>query len=82
MRINWLPSKTAQKDNLDALIQEEYRFRSGVTRILLSRMQDYNEVDLENINFDFDTSSKSFKISTSTPEPIYSELKKIMPLLD
>lgn len=77
MRINWLPHKVSKNENIDSLIQEEYKFRSRITRILLDRMKDYNESDLERISFDFDTRNKSFKVSSSTPEPIYSELLNI-----
>ncbi len=77
MRINWLKTNTAQSDDVASLIQEEYKFRSRITRILLSRMKDYNETDFERISFDFDTGMKSFKVCSSTPEPLYSELLKI-----
>ena len=77
MRINWLHANTTQNDDLSSLIQEEYKFRSRITRILVSRMKDYNETDLERISFDFDTRKKSFKVCRSTPEPLYSELLKI-----
>lgn len=77
MRINWLNTNTAQSEDISSLIQEEYSFRSRITRILVSRMKDYNETDLEHISFDFDTGKKSFKVCSSTPEPLYSELLKI-----
>lgn len=77
MRINWLNTNTAQNENVASLIQEEYKFRYRITRILLNRMKDYNETDLERISFDFDTDKKSFKVCSSTPEPLYSELLKI-----
>ena len=77
MRINWLHTNTAQSEDVALLIQEEYKFRSRITRILLSRMKDYNETDLERISFNFDTRKKSFKVCSSTPELLYSELLKI-----
>lgn len=80
MRINWLDSDSAKVD-VDVLIRTEYKFRSRITRILLDRMQDYSENDLENISFDFDICKKSFKISSNTPEPIYSKLLGIEHLL-
>jgi len=77
MRINWLHTITSQSEDISSLIQEEYKFQSRITRILVSRMKDYKETDLKRISFDFDTRKKSFKVCSSTPEPLYSELLKI-----
>lgn len=77
MHINWIQQKISGNEDIDSLITAEYTFRSRITRMLLERMKDYNELDLELISFDFDTDNKSFKVSSSTPEPIYSELLKI-----
>lgn len=77
MHINWLPSRASRNENVASLILEEYKFRSRITRILLNRMKEYNELDLDRISFDFDTANKSFKVSSNTPEPMYSELLKI-----
>lgn len=77
MRINWIPIRTSPYANIAALIQEEYEFRAKMTKILLEYLDDSNEYDLECISFDFDTRTKSFKVSSKTPEPVYSELLKI-----
>ncbi len=79
MKINWLPVEIDRTQNMNTLINEEYKFRSRITRILIERMKDYNDADLEQIRFDFDTSNKQFILSTKTPEPIYS---RILDLLD
>lgn len=77
MHINWLNTNSTQSEDIASLIQEEYKFRSRVTRILINQLKDYNETNLDQISFDFDTQKKSFKICKSTPEPLYSELLKI-----
>lgn len=76
MRIDWIPIKTSQYADIAALVQKEYEFRAKMTKILLDHLDD-NENDLESISFDFDTRTKSFKVSAKTPEPMYSELLKI-----
>ncbi len=80
MKINWLPQES-QKEDVNFLLQEEYRFRLKVTRVLLDKLKDHDDTDFDHINFDFDTTSKSFKISKKTPEPMYTRLKKLSHLL-
>ena len=78
MRINWLSPKTTSQANVNSLVKEEYNFRSRVTKVLMKRKKHFKESDIESIVFDFDTEKKTFQLSTNTPEPIYSELLKIM----
>ena len=78
MRINWLPPKSSLQSNVNSLVKEEYSFRSRVIKILMERKKHFNEADIESIVFDFDTEKRTFQLSTVTPEPIYSELLKIM----
>ncbi len=82
MKINWLLTPKKKEEDLRSLILEEYRFRLRVTKILLNKLKDHEDADLENISFDFDPTDKSFTLSAATPEPMYSRLLKISHLLN
>jgi hypothetical protein len=81
MEINGLPEDKGRKENINSLILAEYKFRSRISRILVERMQDYEDEVWEQISFDFDTEKKSFKISKKTPEPLYSHILGMSHLL-
>jgi hypothetical protein len=77
MQINWLRTTKKKEEDIRSLIMEEYKFRLRVTKLLLNRINDHEEADLDRISFDFDTVTKSFTLSESTPEPLYSRLLKL-----
>tara|TARA_R110002167_G_scaffold25714_7_gene88999 strand:- start:1433 stop:1681 length:249 start_codon:yes stop_codon:yes gene_type:complete len=77
MKINWLPKGDRESESINLLLKLEYRFRSKITRLLVEYEDAQEELDYESIYFDFHTDTKSFEISSKTPEPTYSFLRAL-----
>lgn len=78
MKITWLsqPNETSN-ENLQSLLQLEYQFRSKTIQKVLKRKEGIY-IELEDLHFNFCPKSKSFSVSSATPEPSYTQIKKLI----
>lgn len=78
MKINWVTQGEVMSEDVPSLLQFEYNFRKNITRILLNEMDDESLDTIQDAHFNLYVNKRKIKVSSQTPEPLYSNLKRIV----
>ena len=78
MKINWVHNGEDVSKDVPSLLQYEYNFRKNITKILLKEMDEDTLDRLHDAHFNLHVKKRKIKVSSKTPEPLYSNLKRIV----
>jgi len=77
VKINWHSETQLSSNELDGRIKIEFNFRQKMTRFLMRHSSLDCCEDFSCYVFDYFVDNKNIAISKDTPEPYYSNLKRL-----
>lgn len=78
MKINWIFSDPAAKKETKALIDKEFELRTSLYKILLKDSFLSNCDDFDRFVFNYHIETNKLVVSSKTPEPYHSKLKRLL----
>ena len=79
MKINWIfADNQAVTKETKALIDKEFELRTELSKLFLKDTILSTCEDFDGMTFNYDINSGRLQVSSNTPEPYYSRLKRLL----
>jgi len=78
MEINWIYNNSESQTPTKDLIDKEFSIRTILSRLILNDPYLGSCDDLDSFSFNFHLDTRKITVSSKTPEPYYSKIKRLL----